>query len=77
MQEAGDLVPRRGRKMKVHPAFLASAAAVQFTTLGMAANPHTRLLGFICGMVTGTILLLLALGFYPAPWDQSEGHPHS
>jgi hypothetical protein len=25
--------------MKVHPAFLASAAVVQFTTLGMASNP--------------------------------------
>jgi hypothetical protein len=60
--------------VKVHPAVLAGAAAVQFATLGMTSNPHTRLIAVICGMVTGTVLLLLALGFHPAAWDRSDDH---
>jgi hypothetical protein len=60
--------------MKVHPAILAGAATVQFATVDMANSPHTRLIGFICGMITGTILLLLALGIYPARWHR-HGDP--
>jgi hypothetical protein len=59
--------------IKVDRAILAGAATVQFATLWMDGNPHTRLLGFICGMVTGTILLLLAMGIYPAARNRSDG----
>jgi hypothetical protein len=51
--------------MNVSRAILAGAAAVQFGSLVLVSNPATRSVGLIAGMVTGTILLLLALRIPP------------
>ena len=57
--------------MKVDRAILAGAAAVQFGSLGLVSSQETRPLGVILGLVTGTILLLLALGVQPSTRDRS------
>ena len=51
--------------MKVDRAILAAGATVQFATLALVSNPHTRILGFATGMLTGFILLLLAIDIKP------------
>lgn len=51
--------------MQVDRAVLASGAAVQFSSLVLVVSPHTRILGFITGMLMGTILLWLAIGIRP------------
>jgi hypothetical protein len=51
--------------MKVDRAILAAAATIQFASLGLVRSPRIWLLGVILGMVSGTILLLLALGIEP------------
>jgi hypothetical protein len=51
--------------MKVDRAILAAGATVQFGTLALVSNPHTRILGFVTGMLTGSILLLLAIEIRP------------
>lgn len=51
--------------MKVGRAILAGGATVQFSSLALAANAHTRALGFVTGMITGVIFLLLAIDVKP------------
>jgi hypothetical protein len=55
-------IPWKGPTMKVDRAILAGAAAVQFCSLALVADPPTRTIGFAIGMMTGVVLLLLALG---------------
>lgn len=52
--------------MKVSRWILAGAALVQFSSLVTVSNPDTRTIGIVFGVASGTILLLLALGIYPA-----------
>lgn len=52
--------------MKVDRAILAGAATVQFSSLVLVSNPGTRALGFVLGIMTGTVLLLIALGVQPS-----------
>lgn len=54
--------------MKVDRAILAGAATVQFSSLVLASNPHTRALGFVLGIMTGVVLLLIAIGIQPSTW---------
>jgi hypothetical protein len=58
--------------MRVGRPILAGAATVQFGSLGLVSNPQTQLLGFILGMVTGAVLLLLALGVQPPTRGRSR-----
>ncbi len=51
--------------MQVDRAILASGATVQFSSLALTANPHTRIIGFAAGMLTGTVLLLSAIDMHP------------
>ena len=59
------LQSREALFMKADRAILAAGATVQFSTLALVNNPHTRIIGFVTGMLTGTILLLLAIGIRP------------
>jgi hypothetical protein len=47
--------------MKAGHVALAGAATVQFSSLALIENPETRFIGFVTGMIMGTILLLLAV----------------
>ena len=51
--------------MKKDRTVLAAGATVQFSTLALVNNPHTRILGFLTGVLTGAILLLLAIDIRP------------
>ena len=48
--------------MKVDREILAGAATVQFCSLALVVDPQTRSIGFAIGIITGAVLLLLALG---------------
>jgi hypothetical protein len=51
--------------MNVDRTILAGAATVQFGTLALSGT-HQQAIGFMLGMLSGAILLLLAFGVYPA-----------
>jgi hypothetical protein len=57
--------------MKVHRAILAGTATTQFGTLVLISSHETRPLGFVLGMLSGSVLLLTALGVYPAARNRS------
>jgi hypothetical protein len=61
--------------VKVDRAILAGAATVQFASLVLLRDHRTYLLGAVLGTVTGTILLLLALGIQPRPREHSREAP--
>jgi hypothetical protein len=60
--------------MRVDREILAGAAAVQFCSLALVANPSTRPIGFVVGMITGVVLLLLALGVQQGMFPHPRGH---
>ena len=59
--------------MKVDRAILAGAATVQFSSLLLVSSPQTRPLGFLVGILTGAILLLVALGIQPNTRRRAPG----
>jgi hypothetical protein len=58
--------------MKVDRAILAGAATVQFGSLVLVSNPETRALGFVLGIMTGAVLLLIAVGIQPSTWRRAR-----
>lgn len=63
-----------GSGLKVDREILAGAAAVQFCSLALVADPSTRPIGFVAGMITGVVLLLLALGVQQGAFPHFSRH---
>lgn len=63
-----------GSCMKVDRGILGGAAAVQFCSLALVADPGTRPIGFVVGTITGLVLLLLALGVQRGIFPHLGGH---